>query len=102
MLYTQDVHTSTLESSYVEWSHLIGQLERAISSRASEEGTTCTTNNKHGLMKLNRIKSQKGMGLYIHIPPCPPEGVAVSEDEEGAVGTCPERGGVEMSWSHVP
>ena len=43
----------------------------------------------------------KGMGLYIHIPPCPPEGVAVSEDEERAVGTCPERGGVEISWSHV-
>ena len=35
--------------------------------------------------------------LCIHIPPCPPEGVAVSEDEEGAVGTCPERGEVEMS-----
>ena len=29
-----------LESSYVEWSHLIGQLEDSISSRASEEGTT--------------------------------------------------------------
>ena len=37
------------------------------------------------------------MGLYIHIPPCPPEGVAVSEDEEGAVGTCPERGGKGQS-----
>ena len=42
------------------------------------------------------------MCLYIPIPPCPPEGVAESEDEEEeAVGTCPERGGVEMSWSHV-
>ena len=41
------------------------------------------------------------MCLYIHIPPCPPEGVAVSEDEEGVVGTCPERGGVEMSSSNV-
>ena len=30
VLYTQDVHTSTLESSYVEWSHLIGQLEASI------------------------------------------------------------------------
>ena len=41
------------------------------------------------------------MGLYTHIPPCPPEGEAVSKDKEGAVGTCPERGGVEMSWSHI-
>ena len=34
-------------------------------------------------------------GLYIHIPPCPPEGVSVSEDEEGGLtvlGTCPEKG----------
>ena len=36
----------------------------------------------------------KGMGLYIHIPPCPPEVVTVSEDEEGGLtvlGTCPEK-----------
>ena len=30
-----------------------------------------------------------------YIPPCPPEGVAISEDEEGGLtvlGTCPEKG----------
>ena len=45
--------------------------------------------------------------LYNHIPPCPPEGVAVSEDEEGGhtvLGICPEKGekGVfthACSWS---
>ena len=37
------------------------------------------------------------MRLCIHIPPCPPEAVAVLEGEEGALGTCPERREVEMS-----
>ena len=37
----------------------------------------------------------KLMCLYIHIPPCPPEAVAISEDEEGTVGTCPKRGEAE-------
>ena len=66
-----------------------------------QEPNIFVSHYRHFYNNVAMIDCTAHQSLYIHIPPCPPEDVAVSEDEEGTVGTRPERGGVEMSWSHV-